>query len=191
MRPFSVVLAALLTSAATSASGTEPEAVVRAFFDGLMHERFENRFGLNKEDQFSLLSAKLQDLATAVECNTAHTPVPDEDVPKPPPNSSADATMVFDRWDHPSACLVARPRIVMPRALVNVECSWDGTSDHEAGEHMTLHVEVKKEQRRWVISNIRHGEQSDGAETATSLVDRLRTGASYEPIPAACRAWRK
>jgi len=193
MAIFSVALAALLTftCAAANASGTGPEAVVHAFFDGLMHERFENRFGLNKDGQFLLLSTKLQELAAAVECNAAHTPIPDEDAPKPPPNSSADAELVFDRWDRPTACLVKKSSTGKAHASVDVECTWDGTSDHAAGEHITLHVEAERQQRRWVISNVRHGEQSDGAGTVTNLIDRLRMGASYEPIPPVCRVPRK
>ena len=182
-----LLLAIALISAAHASE--QPSDTVESFFNGLIHERFENRFGLNKGNQFNLMSEQLRQLATAVECNEAHAPIPKGPALKPPPYSSADAETVFDRWDTPTACSITGSKVGRDHGLVDVKCSWDGTTDHPAGESMQLHVVLERERNRWVISNVHHGEQTDGANTANDLLGRLRIGANYQPIPRACRRY--
>ena len=168
-----------------AASNSGPVQVVATFVNALIHEKSDNRFGLNKRGQFQLLSKQLQDLASSVECNSANAEVPEGPALKPPPFSTADAETVFDRWDIPTSCTALNTKAHRRLGTVSVNCTWDGTTDHSAGERLQLIFSTKVERGRWVVSNVRHGKQID-AHTHSDLLGRLKIGASYAPIPAAC-----
>jgi hypothetical protein len=179
------LLAATFTTSALPASESA-RTLVQEFMNAVVKERFEERFGLNASGQFSLLSRQIRQLATLLECNGSAMQKAHPDL-KPPPFSSADADLAFDRWDIPTSCVTRGNAVIRSGVVVEVDCSWDGTTDHTAGQKLQLFVTTVEENGRLVVSNVYHGKQDDGGATSTSMVDRLTIGANYKPVPRACR----
>ncbi len=179
---------ALVFGTFASASNFSPSEIVQAFVDGLLHERSNVRFGQNKSGEFSLLSKRLQILASTVECD-ANRANREEDAPR----LWANAAMVFDRWDRPTSCSVVNAVISPENARVEVDCSWDGTTDHASGQHIQIFFLLIQENGTWVTDNVQHGMQTDNLSKSDvtnkerDLISRLEMATHQSLHPEVCR----